>query len=59
MELKLEYSVLLCEAKGQAFILLLLDKQGSDKRQEVDHARPWVPLNCNCSNPIRSKFFTV
>jgi len=33
MELNLEYSVLLCEAKGQAFILLSLDKQGSDKRQ--------------------------
>jgi len=30
-----------CGAKGQAFILVLLDIQGSDKSQEVDHARPW------------------
>jgi len=40
--------VVLCGAEGQVFKLVLLDKQGNDKNQEVDHARleqPYFRLN--------------
>ena len=39
--------VVLCGAKGQAFILVLLDKKG----QEVDHARPWDATKMQLKQP--------
>jgi len=39
--------VVLCGAKGQAFILVLLDR----KSQEVDHARPWDATKMQLKQP--------